>query len=310
MNRTASPKRFHGFTLIELLVVIAIIAILVGLLLPAVQKVREAAARTSTINNLKQIGLAMHNFHDTNNKMALGGSNTVYWQDWCWAFQILPYIEQQNMYTAVQAAVGTGFNPPGTTNYPNLQTAAWPAPNPVVKTYLCPARNHTPYTSANNGNSPAGYKIGNSGYQTPHTDYACNFNTIQNSSTFTGGDPNANTTFKLTLPVITSNNGTTNTIMVGEKSVDPSFIQNNTSSSNWDEGIFSGGYGGTGRGSNILIRDFQNNNGNNNSWGSPFTGGVPFVMADGSVRLISYSVNTTYFNYALNYLNQTPFNLD
>ncbi|HEV3143009.1 MAG TPA: DUF1559 domain-containing protein [Gemmataceae bacterium] len=133
MFRSNGAERRPAFTLIELLVVIAIIAILIGLLLPAVQKVRDAAARTQCSNNLKQLGLALHNFQSAYQYLPTSGegndpTKTTTWMDRHSTYTyLLPYIEQDNVYKAMDLSL----------YYTQGQNAA--AAKTQIKTFLCPS---------------------------------------------------------------------------------------------------------------------------------------------------------------------------
>jgi prepilin-type N-terminal cleavage/methylation domain-containing protein/prepilin-type processing-associated H-X9-DG protein len=124
-------RRARGFTLVELLVVIAIIGVLVALLLPAVQTAREAARRSQCTNNLRQMAIALHNYHDVNQSFPLN-YRPVQTGPYSWMQAILPYIEQQNLFS--QLTLG------GLQSLPNNKLVA----STVIKTYRCPSDGLTP----------------------------------------------------------------------------------------------------------------------------------------------------------------------
>jgi prepilin-type N-terminal cleavage/methylation domain-containing protein/prepilin-type processing-associated H-X9-DG protein len=243
-----SLRRGRGaFTLIELLVVIAIIAILIALLVPAVQKVREAAARTQCINNLKQIGLALHNHHDalkafpsggavyleedgpTATPSALGSTTPANYtsQAWGWAFQILPFLEQGNPWTI------------GVSNGPLTKAT-------IVPVYTCPSRRgdmvyqgwfHCDY-AANGGSNvnAAGKQAAGQSDPNPNgvivmnvaaDNYVLAYNKDKGSGAFQKANPPLPilATMQNVVRMTSITDGTSNTLFVGEKFISPKYYQ-------------------------------------------------------------------------------------
>ncbi|MCU0703321.1 MAG: DUF1559 domain-containing protein [Fimbriiglobus sp.] len=212
-----------GFTLIELLVVIAIIAILIGLLLPAVQKVREAAARTQCINNLKQMGLGLHNYHDVYGQLPMGQtaytSAAPYEGAWSWQAQILPYIEQDNVYTMARTFAGPAW--------PNWYAWNNPAAGQKMKIYTCPADPRGTQVYPNWGAPSSDQAL---------TTYLGNAGTT--SSAF-DGVLYQNSKVKL----VQISDGTSNTLLVGER----------PPNSNLEYGWWFAAYGYDGRGNGDCV---------------------------------------------------------
>jgi prepilin-type N-terminal cleavage/methylation domain-containing protein/prepilin-type processing-associated H-X9-DG protein len=207
----------RGFTLIELLVVIAIIAILIGLLLPAVQKVREAAARSKCSNNLKQIGLALHNYHDTNNRLPPGCASDVApfgnggngWGS-SWKVYILAFMEQQAIASQWQYNNNSGYvNVSPNVNLINRVT---------IPNYRCPSSPLPEFYASSNNNGSIEMMSSYTGVAgaTSETNLVTVTECCSGGSGINAGGGTLIVNGQVTLVSMTD--GTSNTVMVAEQS--------------------------------------------------------------------------------------------
>ncbi|MGL6072614.1 MAG: DUF1559 domain-containing protein [Fimbriiglobus sp.] len=309
------PRTMRGFTLIELLVVIAIIAILIGLLLPAVQKVREAAARAKCTNNLKQFATAAHNYHSSFDKFPYGmyrvqtpefpadpkqptnaaGQNPRF----SLMLQLLPYIEQENLFKRWNYY---DFNA-NRRDENNVDFGpGWYFLKQTVPTFACPSQPFAEHTSKP-ASGPVGLYAINSYYGVAGTRaYPRRATGRPALSQFRDGAFDQNVQYN----ILAITDGTSNTLLFGERHYFDPIFDSSTGDRIADWGwVWFGAQGDAFLGCNVPINfklplNFATRSGGEqtllfedriNAFGSGHTGGANFALADGSVRFVRESIS-------------------
>ena len=288
----------RGFTLIELLVVIAIIAILIALLLPAVQQAREAARRTQCKNNLKQIGLALHNYHDTYGLMPYGWDT----RGMAWSGHILPQIEQANLYNTLI------FQESGPGNWSSNGSPNELAAGTLIEAFRCPSMPITEHVSSNSGipgRVPISYR-GNAGSLSSSDDTSTIVIPGTKSLEMLDQDGIFYACSRTKFRDITD--GTSTTLLVVESLTDPNFVKDGQGMDYWAIGSpqadpcrctgsnngteFSELVGSTIVGLNLRKLDpAAHGRLMELSFGSYHVGGAQIALCDGSSRFVSENID-------------------
>ena len=316
-QQIAKARLRVGFTLIELLVVIAIIAVLVALLLPAVQQAREAARRSSCKNNLKQIGIAFHNYHEQNNSFPFacmtanyGGTEMAL----TWRYDVLPQMDLQPVFNLMSQYSRLDCRNPG-------GGGVWMAPGQpglvyqtqVIPTYICPSENSDlivtgnqnggdstcPYAGAsissytmNAGTCPpcgSPTPMDNAGVPTVGGNYYCT--NVKGDGIGSHASPDSGYPALICVNIRQITDGTSNTLLIGEKTIDytaqvrPDPMIAGTNYSGWLSQW--GAVSSVSHGINYVPRGSYCTG---IQFGSRHAGGAQFTLCDGSVRYINQNI--------------------